>query len=199
MNGNLAKFSAIACGALILAGLWRLTDAPDVADLPAGVETAIALDAASPAPVAPAFPARATAGSRTERPREQEAMSRTDREELLLKKLRRMDETFFQEQVSPAWAATVSHRIDTALHADNLKALGANAPDSYKAECRSSSCKLSLVFSDAFDADNTILALTTEIAATFPEAVIVPAHASDGSAQYFVYTSSMKGSKLLGG
>ena len=200
MNGNLVKISTFACGALILAALWKLTASADVADMQTNTGTGTTLDAVSPrVATAPALSARVNVDSKADRPREQQALSRADREELLLKKLRRMDETFFEEQVSPAWAANASDQIDAALHADNLKALGASAPDSYRAECRSSSCKLSLAFSDALHADNTILALTTEIGTTFPEAVVVPAHASDGSAQYFVYMSSVKGSSLLGG
>jgi hypothetical protein len=199
MKSSFVRLAAIAFVVFTLAGFWLMRADPHTDPSIAGSNAPRpGLQAHAPEPAFNTVLQPSALPDAGNKRREGEPLSERDRESILLDKLRRMDDALAMEVVSPGWAAVANKQIDLALQAHNLKTLGAGPPDAYEAECRSSSCKLSLMFVDGSNAEDTILALTTEIGSMFPEAVIVPVRSNDGTAQYFVYASTMKSSKLLG-
>lgn len=144
-----------------------------------------------------AQPSTATRQPSKKSAREDRALTHSEWQSKLQSKLQRMDDVLREEPVSSSWSAAATKQITTVLTPESLAELGATQPESYQMDCRSSSCKISMSFQDSSAAENTVMALTTSIGNAFPEALVVPIQRPDGSAQYFVYASATKGSKLL--
>lgn len=104
-----------------------------------------------------------------------------------------MESKFVSEPYSASWAPGTEKLIDGAFAASNLAYENSPAPISRKAECRSNSCRISIVYKDDVQADIGQQFLLGDIASRLPKAKLLRVSNPDGTVEVIAYAHTAPG------
>jgi hypothetical protein len=102
---------------------------------------------------------------------------------------RRLEARLGSEGVSPSWAAYHEDLVEQALDAGGLHRLGLDAPLEHAVECRTSLCRIELVFAEG-TGDGTLFHLLQQMSGSLDAAQVLEESRPDGATVLLVYASS---------
>jgi hypothetical protein len=100
-----------------------------------------------------------------------------------------LDRQLESQPVDAKWSLESTRIIEKALGADSLKAVGASSPAASDIQCRSSMCRIQLVYGDGGSAGDAGMMLNASIAERMPYAQVLSQMRSDGGVAYIVYAT----------
>ncbi|TNJ33961.1 hypothetical protein [Arenimonas terrae] len=98
-----------------------------------------------------------------------------------------LEQSVLSEPVSPQWALETSRSIEAALASADIREIGAEPPLGQTIECRSTMCRIEMVFSNPDHAIDAGTVLNMGIADRLPYTRAVRDTLPDGSTQMIVY------------
>jgi len=101
-----------------------------------------------------------------------------------------LDRQLQSQPVDSRWSAESTRQVEQALTAEKLKEIGAPPPTATDIDCRSSMCRIHMVYERAGDASDASMMLNMEIAKRMPYTRVISEPRADGGVDYIVYASS---------
>ncbi|MCL1634858.1 hypothetical protein M2650_09465 [Luteimonas sp. SX5] len=98
-----------------------------------------------------------------------------------------LDKRFETQPVDANWSLESTRRIERSLSADGLKEIGAQPPSASRIDCRSSMCRIHLVYGDNGSASDAGMMLNVAIADRMPYTQVLSQARTDGGVDYFIY------------
>lgn len=100
-----------------------------------------------------------------------------------------LDKRLETQPVDADWSLESTRTIERSLTTDGLKEVGAHPPVASRIECRSSMCRIQLVYSDVGSASDAGMSLNTAIAGRMPYTQVLSRARSDGGVDYLIYAT----------
>lgn len=100
-----------------------------------------------------------------------------------------LERQFESQPVDSRWSVESTRQVEQALTAEKLKEIGAPPPTATDIDCRSSMCRIHMVYGRSGDASDAAMMLNMEIAKRMPYTRVVSEPRSDGGVDYIVYAS----------
>lgn len=104
--------------------------------------------------------------------------------------IRTLDAGFAAEPLDAAWATRGEAAIAAFFAPDALAADGLAAPAALKRACHSASCRISMRFANAADAEMATQALAMRLGDTLPYGAVMPRELPDGSIEVNAWYSA---------
>ncbi len=98
-----------------------------------------------------------------------------------------LDDRFEMQPLDATWALESTRAIERSLAADNLKEVGGRPPATSRIDCRSSMCRIHLVYGDGGSASDAGMMLNLAIADRMPYTQALSQARTDGGVDYFIY------------
>jgi hypothetical protein len=103
-----------------------------------------------------------------------------------------LDKRLQAEPVAKKWAVESTRTIEQALTAASLKEIGAGAPIATDIDCRTSMCRIDMVYANGGDAADAGVMLNMAIAERMPFTQVVQQRHPDGTFDYIIYASKTR-------
>lgn len=100
-----------------------------------------------------------------------------------------LDRQFESQRVDSRWSVESTRQVEQALTAEKLKEIGAAPPTATDIDCRTSMCRIHMVYPRSGDASDAAMMLNMEIAKRMPYTRVVSEPRPDGGVDYIVYAS----------
>lgn len=139
------------------------------------------------APAAGARPARTPAASPF---RDPQALAQAAQRTAQMRK--DLDTRVQNEPVAAKWAMETTRQIENSLTMESLTEIGAQPPEATQIDCRTSICKINMVFADETDAADAALVMNMAMADRLPYTQVFQKQRTDGGVDYVVYASKTR-------
>lgn len=100
-----------------------------------------------------------------------------------------LDARVQNEPVAAKWAMETTRQIENSLTIESLAEIGAQPPEATQIDCRTSVCKINMVFADETDAADAALVMNMAMADRLPYTQVFQQQRPDGGIDYVVYAS----------
>lgn len=102
----------------------------------------------------------------------------------------RLDRQFRAEQVDPGWAAASEAVVAAQLAKAHLVEQGAPDPVHHEVECRSSACRIEIVYAGEMESQIGLAFLTGDIGVRLPTATTISFPQPDGSVRFVIFATT---------
>ncbi len=107
----------------------------------------------------------------------------------LIAALEALDRKFRNEPVAEGWRRSTEALISDALSSESLTANQAPVPKSYEAECRTSTCRISIAYGNEMDAQMGEIFFLGDVSTVLPNAEIGRLQGDGGTTSLIIYAS----------